>query len=309
MSELILHHYDFSSFSEKIRLILGAKKLAWRSVIIPPKLPKPLLMPLTGGYRRTPVLQIGADIWCDTRLIARELERRVPEPTLLPDRYRGQCEATTRWAEELLFWPIARYVSGINASTMPAGVQADRAAMRGLPPPSPDRLLSSARRNRGQMLLQIGWLENLLADGRTWLLGSPGATITDLAAYHGLWFLGRLAIDLSGDLVPFAHCRSWMRRIAALGHGSPSDMSAEQALEIAAAATPAVCPESHPGEDDPRPGMQVSVRPEEAFGRDPVVGELAFIDEDELALRRHDPQVGEILVHFPRLKYVVKALS
>ena len=78
---LILHHYDFSNFAEKARLMLGFKNLAWRGVEIPPIAPKPDLTPLTGGYRRTPVLQDGADVWCDTRLIARELERRVPSPT------------------------------------------------------------------------------------------------------------------------------------------------------------------------------------------------------------------------------------
>lgn len=31
MPDLILHHYPSSPFSEKIRLILGYKKLAWKS--------------------------------------------------------------------------------------------------------------------------------------------------------------------------------------------------------------------------------------------------------------------------------------
>ncbi|RZI55153.1 MAG: glutathione S-transferase family protein, partial [Pseudomonas sp.] len=71
MSELILHHYPTSLFAEKARLMLGFKGLSWRSVNIPSIMPKPDLMPLTGGYRKTPVLQVGADIYCDTALIAR----------------------------------------------------------------------------------------------------------------------------------------------------------------------------------------------------------------------------------------------
>ena len=78
---LILHQYDFSNFAEKARLMMGFKGLSWRAVEIPPIAPKPKLTPLTGGYRRTPVLQDGADIWCDTKLIAQELERRRPHPT------------------------------------------------------------------------------------------------------------------------------------------------------------------------------------------------------------------------------------
>ena len=73
MAELIFHHYPNSPFSEKIRLIFGLKHLAWRSVLIPVILPKPDVVALTGGYRKTPVLQIGADIYCDSALIARVL--------------------------------------------------------------------------------------------------------------------------------------------------------------------------------------------------------------------------------------------
>ena len=70
MADLILHHYPTSPFAEKVRLVLGYKNLAWKSVVIPQIMPKPDLQALTGGYRKTPVLQIGADIYCDTALIA-----------------------------------------------------------------------------------------------------------------------------------------------------------------------------------------------------------------------------------------------
>ena len=79
MSDLILHHYETSPFSEKMRLIFGAKGLAWQSVIVPAMLPKPDVMALTGGYRRTPFLQIGADIYCDTTLMCRVVEARAPQ--------------------------------------------------------------------------------------------------------------------------------------------------------------------------------------------------------------------------------------
>ena len=62
MSELILHHYPSSPFAEKTRLMLGYKSLAWKSVIIPMIMPKPDVVALTGGYRKTPILHIGADI-------------------------------------------------------------------------------------------------------------------------------------------------------------------------------------------------------------------------------------------------------
>ena len=96
MSQLILHHYPTSPFAEKIRLIFGYKKLAWHSVIIPRIMPKPDLTALTGGYRRTPVMQIGADIYCDTALIADLLEKIAPAPSLYPVSYTHLTLPTKR---------------------------------------------------------------------------------------------------------------------------------------------------------------------------------------------------------------------
>jgi glutathione S-transferase len=45
----ILHHYDFSPYSEKVRLAFGNKQLAWHSVETPMMAPKPDLVPLTAG--------------------------------------------------------------------------------------------------------------------------------------------------------------------------------------------------------------------------------------------------------------------
>ena len=67
MPEAILHHYQLSPYSEKIRLALGLKALSWRSVEIPVWTPRPKLTPMTGGYRRTPILQLGAEFYCDNR--------------------------------------------------------------------------------------------------------------------------------------------------------------------------------------------------------------------------------------------------
>src|SRR5688572_20983458 len=103
MTALLLHQYDSSPFSEKVRVCLGIKRLAWGAVDQPVIMPKPDLVPLTGGYRRIPVLQIGADIYCDSVLIVRELERRFPEPTLFPAGDRGLGAAIALWADRAMF--------------------------------------------------------------------------------------------------------------------------------------------------------------------------------------------------------------
>src|SRR4029453_12489057 len=96
---LILHQYATSPFSEKIRKILAHKRVPWFAVEQPSIMPKPDLLPLTGGYRRIPVLQIGADVYCDSQLIARVLETRHPAPTIFPSGSEGLCFAIHFWAD------------------------------------------------------------------------------------------------------------------------------------------------------------------------------------------------------------------
>jgi glutathione S-transferase len=301
MSELVLHHYDFSNFAEKARLALGFKGLAWGAVTIPPIAPKPDLVALTGGYRRTPVLQTGADIWCDTRLIVRELERRHPAPPLLPPALAAQAEAIAFWAENRLMRPITLYASGMNGDVLPAGLQADRSAMRGLPVPDDATMLRAARRNAPLARAQIPQVEAMLADGRDYLLGAQ-PTVADLAVYHPLWFLTARTQRLAFELAPFPRIAAWMQRVRAFGHGRPQPMPAAEAIAIARAASPAPLPPSSPHAEDPPLGSLVRVRADDN-GQEVTEGVLLHLAADEIALRREDARAGEVVVHFPRLGY------
>ena len=86
MAQLILHHYELSPFGTAMRLALGLKGLSWKSVEAPLVSPKPDLSALTGGYERIPVMQIGADIYCDTARSTAALEEPESETKALTDR-------------------------------------------------------------------------------------------------------------------------------------------------------------------------------------------------------------------------------
>jgi glutathione S-transferase len=298
---LILHHYDFSNFAEKARLMLGFKGLAWLSVEQPPILPKPKLVPLTGGYRRIPILQEGADLWCDTRLIAHELERRVPSPTFFPDGTRGHGEAIAWWAEQQFMRPSALFVSGINADHMPEGLHDDRAKLHGLPPPSIEAVRAAAIRNRHLVRPQIEWLAQMLDDGRPYLLGEKPC-IADFAAYHVVWFYRGRHIDCRAEFDAYPRLLAWRDRMAAIGHGTRQETSQDEALAAARRASPAPPRPSDPQDGDPQPGERARVRPSDN-ARDWTEGEVLFIDADEISLLHSDPLVGEVAVHFPRLGY------
>ena len=105
----------------------------------------------------------------------------------------------------------------------------------------------------------------------------------------------------------FPRTRDWMARIAAVGHGERSELSPRDALRIASDAVPDDPPGGAPGDDLPLwGGDRVRVATED-FARDPVEGELVHATRETIAIRRDDPEVGPVHVHFPRLGYAVTA--
>src|SRR3954451_25219238 len=130
MTDIILHHYDTSPYSEKVRLGFGLKGLAWASVELPQIMPKPNLTALTGGYRKTPVLQIGADIYCDSQLIMRELERQYPTPSFYPAGH-GAADALAWGAEKTTFRPVVSIAVVKRRDALAEGFLDDRAKFSG----------------------------------------------------------------------------------------------------------------------------------------------------------------------------------
>src|SRR5689334_2688291 len=178
MTDIILHHYETSPYSEKVRLGLGLKGLAWRSVEIPVIMPKPDLTALTGGYRKTPVLQIGADIYCDSQLIMRELERRHPTPSFYPAG-RGAADALAWWAEKTMFLPAVSIAFAKRPEVLPKGFLEDRAKFSGRNI-DPAVMLAAVPNQLDQLRAHFDWLDRTLADGRPFLQG-PAASLADLA--------------------------------------------------------------------------------------------------------------------------------
>jgi glutathione S-transferase len=300
MADIILHHYPLSPYAEKARVALGIKKAAWRSVIIPVIMPKPDLMPLTGGYRKTPVMQIGADVYCDTQLIVRELERRIPEPTFYPGGNRGLADGIAWWAERSLFNVAVGVTFAKSGDQLPQAFRDDRAKFSGRAF-DPERTRAAEPKLLADYRAQLQWLEENLSGGRKFLLADqPSAA--DAALYHMVWFTRRPRPEL---FATFPNVSAWADRIKAIGHGTPMETDAKEALAIAKAATPAALKPAHDG-TGPALGASVTVTPDDS-GRDPVAGDLLLLAPDEIVISRSDPAVGEIHQHFPRVGFVLAA--
>lgn len=300
--DLILHHFDASPFAEKVRLIMGLKGLSWCSVQIPMVPPKPDLMSLTGGYRKTPVLQIGAEIYCDTRRIARELEARHPAPTLFPAGNTGMALALGAWSDTRFFEPGAGLSMGVN-DQIPEAILNDRFAFFNfmdfaqLPAEIPHLF--------GQLLAQAELVEEQLADGRAFLFGdAPGWA--DINAYFSVWMCRGNIAAVADYFAPYTRMAAWEARIMALGHGTHTDMDAADAL-ARARTTPAV-PGTGVAPGEPlqlKAGDVVFVAPDD-YGRVPVHGRLITLNRREIAINRDDDRAGNVNVHFPRAGYRVQ---
>lgn len=307
-SEIILHNYPQSPVAEKVRVALGIKGASWRSVEIPRLPPKPMLTKLSGGYRRTPVMQIGADIYCDSQCIIRELERRQSEPTLFPNS-SDLMWVLSRWTDGAYLDLAVKVVLGAGVDNLPADFAEDRGRLY----LGPDwaKALRAANAELPHLVSQIrapyAWLDNHLSDGRKYILGDAPAAI-DAQIYYCVWFLRGRWDQGPVFLSEFKNLVRWEDAILKMGHGKMSEMSPEDAIQRAAECSPVQV--DTVDTNDPQGfeiGQSVVVSPDVDGGEQPVEGTLAAISYDTVTVARNEPDVGDLQVHFPRAGYKIEA--
>jgi glutathione S-transferase len=279
-------------------------------VVIPTIMPKPDVVALTGGYRKTPILQIGADIYCDSALIAKKIDELAPSPSLYPTSQATSVLALSQWCDTFLFQVAVSHVFkpanlahmfGNSPETLEAFTK-DRAAMRAN---ATTRRLSSLEAMAAMQTFLTDF-ERQLGAGAKYAVGDT-LTVADFSIYHCLWFMRR-APSASKLIDPFGNVVAWMTRIAAFGHGTQHEISSSDAVSLAREAKPLSV--AHPQDaGDIRVGDPVEALPTD-YGIDATPGTLVNCTLDEFAIRRIDARATDVVVHFPRLNYELrKAVS
>jgi glutathione S-transferase len=306
-SEIILHNYPQSPVAEKVRVALGIKGLSWRSVQIPRLPPKPMLTTLTGGYRRTPVMQIGADMYCDSHCILQELERRFPSPSFFPTQDAGVAASLGRWMDGAFFDLVIKVVLGSAGDGLDADFAKDRGRLY-LGEDWADQLKaanSALPHLASQIRAPLHWLDGQLSDNRSFLLGDAPAAI-DAQLYHLIWFLRGRWSDGPAFLSEFTQLERWEKNIVAIGHGTMSDLSPEDAMARAKDHAPITATDTDTRDPQGlKPGMAVTVAPDLDGGEQPVAGTIVKAGIDTVVVRRQDDALGDIDVHFSRIGYRV----
>ncbi|MGD2131932.1 MAG: glutathione S-transferase family protein [Maricaulaceae bacterium] len=309
MADLILHHYWTSPYAGKIHAILGYKNMTWRSCEAPVIPPRPNLDPFLAPFRRIPVLQIGADFFCDSRLIARVLDAIAPEPTLFPPGSEGLSRLVAGWAEPRVFTNIGplRFRSAKDIPAVADGrftaeeFFADRIPFIGRAASHSPKALAASREDHLRGYLDA--IETVLEESGDFVCGAaPSAA--DFSFAHTVWFLSRPPAreDL---LAPFPRVRAWAERLQSFGHGSFEPISGEDAHEAVRAgqdATPFEPP--WPAFDDERLGREVEVAPDD-YGKNPMRGKLIASTRDHVAIEREAAGFGTVRVHVPRIGHEI----
>lgn len=305
--DIYLHHYPASLFSEKVRVLLGYLGLPWRSVVTSSIMPRPLLMPLTGGYRKTPNLQIGANVFSDTAVIGRGLARHAGDETLFAAGFNG--DRVAEWADSQLFRvtvalnfrpeAVAQMMSQLSEAEVNAFME-DRAALSGgsaITTFSPGAAL-------GYLTHYLAGLE---ANQQQAFLFGDTPSMADFAVYHCLWFVEANPVN-APLLEPYPRTRAWMERMAGFGHGTVQEATGEEALAHARACEP-VDPELRPEPPDGFAiGDSVTVTPVD-YGRIPVAGRLVTWTANEVVVARESPETGPVFNHFPSAGFEVAQQS
>jgi glutathione S-transferase len=313
MPDIILHHYAQSPYSQKIRSYLGFKGLKWRSHLVPPVPPRPELNLMTGANRRIPVMQIGADIFLDSNMIWRTLEKLHPEPAVSRKADYLIHPICRLWEpRQMLYLSPLRFrvkedlASAFSSPEEMAAFRADRAPFMA-PAADISKNPEFAPSAYAHVRLHAYWLESQLATSGP--ISSPGQFLgggkpgpADFSAFHGFWWLKPSSArqDLFGKLDALW---AWVDRMEALDQGGkPAPITGADALAQALAATPAFELPNAPLAMDPKPGTYVTVTPDD-YGKDPVSGDLVSIGADHITLRRETPETGALHLHFPRWGY------
>lgn len=307
MSELILHHYPQSPVAHKIRMALGLAGASWRSVEIPRVPPKPLLTPLTADYRRTPVLQIGADIYCDSQNIARALGGAGHAETLFPDGCESRAMMISSWAEHVLFDLAARLVITSVIDTAPPEFIADRGSLYFEPNWTPEGMKAALPGVILQLQSNLADVDQMLAVA-PYMAGSK-SSYADAAIAYLAWFIRGRWDHGPAFLEAFPNVTRLEAEFADRGEGQPTELSAEAALAIAKAATPQSATGIHtPTASDLTMAQQVKIRPRGQTADPDVIGALRYLDATRVSIDHHTDATGDVAVHLPVAGYVITAL-
>ncbi|KAL0088337.1 hypothetical protein J3Q64DRAFT_1725177 [Phycomyces blakesleeanus] len=309
-NSIILHWFPESPFASRVAWALNYKNVDYKTVVVSQIEPRPLRRPLDGGYRKTPILQIDDHVFCDTKIILEELEKRYPEPSFYPTTRsglptQGLCKALEIWAANGLMYSV---MPQFSAADIPESLYNDRAPLFGLS--SKKEAIADAPYLAIEMQAQLGIADELLrgnSEGKEWFLDTSAPSLADFHFGMCLCFVLKFVDEtLVKKRFPLLldHQKRFLEVVKdKLGEGRPV-LSEREALE--ASKSKSLFEPIAISEDSPlKAGVLVSVTPLDT-GKIPVIGTLVQLTAQEVVIKRMNEEYGtDVFNHFPLVGFSV----
>ena len=304
MQNIVLFHHDPSPYGERIRKCFGLQNIPWKSCLVPMVMPRPDMTMLSGGYRKIPVMQYGADIYCDTRLISQKINNLFNDLKLFS---HGTLQNSALQSQSDQMFRSGAILSLIeNKEYIPPEVVEDRMSFfTFINQKTAENELSH---HQSQFKKYAQDIDDQLREN-DFILGLQ-PNWADICCYANI-FMAKGNIPSSFKwMKELKNIDPWYQNLVSYGEGIREEISSQEALEIAKTSTPDLSNINHQNSEDenmPQPGDNVKVTPDD-YGQISVRGELICINSDEIVVTNETKEAGAIAIHFPRLGFIVEKI-
>ncbi|KZY75434.1 hypothetical protein A3749_14145 [Oleiphilus sp. HI0078] len=277
--------------------MLGYTNQEWSSCLTSEAPPRGKLDLLSGGYNRIPVAQVGADIFCDTSLIADELAAIADEPSLANEALNQGLLTERQWLESKLFFACVNKAFSLSLLRRIAKDKGlwnlllflkDRIEMGAKASVS----LGSPRSANKHIKQGLSYLSENLSSNE--FIGGNTPNILDFSAYHCFWFLTE--VGLKKDISKNTAALAWYQKMKAFTNSPDNEISIDTAIDIGREAQPRQLDKRYTS--DHRIGSKVVIAPSD-YRQVPVTGTLVGVDSQRWIISRNNPETGLIHLHFP----------
>jgi glutathione S-transferase len=304
---MILHHYELSPFSEKIRLMYGYCDSQWLSVISPAMPPRQIVDPLAGGYRRIPVAQIGADIFCDTTIIAAEISTLSNKPELSIETCNQDIKIYAEHIDTAVFMAGIQTGSPLKILATVFRLFTPLQALKFIRDRAKVQKTSSVKpigRSRSLKIIDDHYADMESRLSRNDYLFGATPSIADFSAYHILWF--KHLTNKTSELDGLEMINAWFTRMSNFGHGKRLESCKSEVFEIARNSKPRDIHATM--KQDKNIGNTVKVQPND-YAKDSVTGVLVGSDNFRWVVARKTESFGTLHVHFPKQGFELLTLT
>lgn len=306
---MILHRTLGSTYSQKIIALLGYTKTPWQSVIANKGMPRPVQEILVGSFaRRMPFLQIGADMYCDSDMIAMFIAEQTNHNEFKSTQLSLKEKDLIFSIENELFTAVLASVKPINFITGYFRTVPFKTALAffkdrlQLKKENPDFDITRKKtRYEWEIIVREFFKkfeEQLLLT--PFLSGKEKPNLVDFTAYTHVYYMNVLNRLKFANNTPTI--KEWLKRMNRFSIKNNNELSGTKAIEIAKNSTPLAIPTSLL--NSANINKQVTIPFNDFLGSHitkPLQGVLKGEDDYKYIIARNHPQIGTVHIHIPKV--------